>query len=176
MSAVLDKSPAQVPAAELATLRGIQRPTAPAGRQEVLRLARLFLPEVLSFPTGVRSYWQRVIRAPLAELHAARGQVVAEFDKLTDIARRTAELLPEAAAVAGGPLPGSDDLPAARAELAKFVELILSRWKTEDDLAELIVDTFELPAWLREGRIPPHLRPPSSWYAESADPTRPANG
>lgn len=147
-----------------------------ARRDAELDLPRRFLAEVMTFPAAARAYWQRIIREPAGELHAARDQVVAEFEKLIDIARLTAGAMPKAEALAGGPLPGSELLPAARQDLSRFVELVLTRWKTQEDLEELIVDTFELPEWLTKGPIPEHLRPPPSWYQETIDPFQPAKG
>ena len=159
----------ETPKAELVRLPGELRLAT-----ERLEVARQAVAESVTMPARLRQVWQALIRLPAEELHLNRDVVRAKFDEWLEMAAMTAEVLPHAIALAGGTLKGADQVPIARQELARFVEMILSRWKTLDDLCELIVDTIELPEWVTKGTTPAHLRPPQWWIDDlDDDPLKP---
>lgn len=144
-------------------------------RSEKLAAAQQAIDRALALPTIVRSMWQKVIREPSTALNEIRGEIEETFRRAIGFVDHTVRVVPKAEALAGGPLPGSDQLPATRAELAALVDMIFSRWTSQEELEELMAETFELPSWVTEGKIPPHLQPPQSWYDETIDPTKPAD-
>jgi hypothetical protein len=141
---------------------------------EFVRLAQASLDQALRLPADTRRFWQQLVRLPPDVLHDHRERVRAALDEVLRSTRHTPEIVRLAGDLRGGPLPGAGDLPAARAELARFVESILTRWKSRDDLVQLMIDTIELPAWVTSDTTPEHLRPPQSWWDdEDDDPLQP---
>ena len=122
----------------------------------------------------LRKAWQQLVRLPPAVVYGLRERFEGAYRAELHLIDTTTRILPQAAELAGRPLPGADRVAAARAEVTAFAEMILNRWTSEDELVELMAETFDLPDWLTRGEIPPHLRPPPSWYAETTDPTRAA--
>ncbi len=176
MSAVLDIKPAMGGRDAVRQLGDVLTEATAARRywQTKLDKAMPVLAHALSLPTEARAYWQKLIRSPADELHASRSTVVGEFDQLLTHANMTAEALPALATLAGRVVPDLDRLPDARRELSQFIEMVVTRWKTEDDLHRLIVETIELPEWVTEGPVPAHFRPPQSWWdAVDDDPFQP---
>ncbi len=154
----------QTPDAELRRLPGELRRAA-----ERLELTRMAIADTLSMPARLRQIWQLLLQLQPDELHAHRDEVRAMFDDWLGVAAMTAEVLPHAEPLAGGPLPGADQVPAARQELARFAETILTRWKSRDDLVQLMIDTIELPEWVLKGPNPPGVGFPQHWIDDVDD-------
>jgi hypothetical protein len=143
-------------------------------KAEMLEAARRVISTVLTAPTVAQQLWQGLARVPSQEVHSEREQVERTFRSLVDAAAECEQLLPVATKIAGEPLPGSDRVSAVRAELTQFVDMILSRWTSLEDLEQLIVDTIELPEWVTKGPNPPGVGIPQHWIDDvDDDPFRP---
>jgi hypothetical protein len=62
-----------------------------------------------------------------------------------------------------------EELSKAICELRKQYDALLVRWQTLDDLTQILIEKFSLPAEkLRE--LAAKYPPPQSWFEETADP------
>lgn len=146
--------------------------------QQVTRLAELtslFLRPALFADKTAQRFWQHLIRRPSAELHAARGNVLAMYERMLEIVEATTQMAKLTRSLTDRTVEGNEQLPEVHRKLAQFVGMVRDRWTSQEELEELMADTFELPKWLAEGNIPPHLQPPQSWYDETTDPFKPAD-
>ena len=138
-------------------------------RDDLIYKVRRLLDFVLALPGDLRRRWQEGLRSPSTELHQQRPTWFQAVDGSLWFLNYAESLMPAATTLAGSPLPGADKLAGARAELEHFAEKLRSRWTSLEELEELMASTFELPEWVLTGPIPPHLRPPQSWWEDEDD-------
>jgi hypothetical protein len=138
-----------------------------------VRLAGGIVPRALRLAEGSRADWMKCVLAVAAgrgpEVHAMRGRLEQQLRKHADVVRRGARLVRAANQVGERALPGSERLDEALKELERLQTGVFDRWQTLDDLEELAVAWFPLPAAKLE-QVGPKYAPPQSWYDEEGKP------
>lgn len=121
--------------------------------------------------------WRRICREAVeqhrvSELHAARDDVFAVFDRLIAFHKSYLGLLALQQEVMGETYHlrwPPEELVRELDELVKLQGEIFPRWQTQDDLYQLLIDQFTLPADKLDAIAAKHP-PPQSWYDETDDP------
>lgn len=117
--------------------------------------------------------WDRLCRKAVragrvAELHAARGDVQALFHAHLQILNGCLTVADRL----GGPPAEAERLAAVRADIQRLHDGLFPRWRSEDDLDEILVEQFSIPnerlLALAQGS------PPAWWWEDDDDPARAA--
>jgi hypothetical protein len=122
----------------------------------------------------LRRLWDRTCRAAAAnrtlpELHAARDDYEALLKghlRLLDDYLAVAELH---AQVFGPAAARVEELRRAADELRRLYDQLFPRWKTFDDLCEIVTEHIQ-PSTDRLRELAAKHAPPQSWYDETDDP------
>lgn len=131
-----------------------------------MRLAALF-DELPRLPERLRQGWDRLRRSAvengLDALHAGREEYAKVYANYIATADQAVSL---AAAMR---LPDLPKLEQSRTELVRLRDQIFSKWHTEDDLAEMLLELVQLSHAELKAIAAAHP-PPQSWYEETFDP------
>lgn len=124
---------------------------------------------ILGLPDGLREGWKRVCQEVVTagrvrELHDARDEFRGVYDSYLTLIESVTSL----ADTLDSPL--ATEFRRVEEEVRQLRDNLFSNWNSQEDLEELLVESFPLPEWLNQGEIPPHLRPPQSWYEETTNP------
>jgi hypothetical protein len=145
-------------------------------KQTIERHAQTLIQRTLDEPARLWDTWSQLCElaftAGLEVLHPRRDQIAASFAMKEEQVRRGVDLAARMEQLLGHPLDGADQLPTASEELRRFRTEVLDRWRSFDDLAEMLIEKIHLPAE-RLGEIAKHNPPPQSWYEEDFDPFTP---
>jgi hypothetical protein len=122
----------------------------------------------------LRDTWERTSREAatnrrLGDLHAARDdyhallsgrlRLLAEYLTLAELHRRAFGSNPTRV----------EELNRAVTELKTLHDRLFPRWRTEEDLHQILIEQFALPADTLRA-LAAESPPPASWYEETADP------
>ncbi len=131
--------------------------------------AALGLPELIRRVWGDLRAW--VIEGRTVDAHALRAQFESKLAAFISQARR-AQRSVELATKYDQQVPRAGEIPDAIAELSRFHETVLARWRTAEDLEDLVAAEYRLPM-ARLDAIGTKHPAPSAWYEQIDDPFTP---
>lgn len=124
--------------------------------------------DLLDTPERMRGDWDRLCRevartGQIEDLHAGRKEYLAVYENYLKILTDFADLM----ATVGSPLAG--DFRRATDDLRRLRDEIFSRWVSQDDLEQILLDKLSLPNSVLIELAREHP-PPQSWYDETGNP------
>jgi hypothetical protein len=98
-----------------------------------------------------------------------RDRFLGAFEERLAHLREALDLVQFACRVAARELPEAGDLQAEIEALVPLLERVASRWRTREELEDLVAEDFPLPA-ARLKAIAEQHPPPQAWYDEDFQP------
>jgi hypothetical protein len=141
-------------------------------RQVALDLVCENVETTLGIPDYVRRSWdavrQWVIDGRTEEAQGLRARFEWELVGYIDLAKQ-AQIMAEIPLKFGEDVPRAAEIPAAIAELSRLYDTIFTKWRTPEDLEDLVAAEYRLPM-ARLDAIGALHPAPSAWYEQDDDP------
>ncbi len=142
-------------------------------RELFVRQVRQLIPLVGGLASQVRQRWGQLCRAVAAghldEVHGLRPALEKVVEARLQHLKQGQRLASMAAALGGEEVPGAAELPRLVLDLERFRERVLGAWKSPEDLEELAVADYPLPAE-RLKALCATSPPPPAWYEQEDKP------
>lgn len=135
--------------------------------------ADLIVELALSHAEQLRRLWQSYCAEGMAgrsaEVHARRGDLLRQFQVRARLLARGRAIADQVFRLTGKQPIGASALPEAAADLERLESSIFTRWKTQEDLEDLLAELFPLPSDRLE-ELARKYPPPPAWYEQEGKP------
>ncbi len=135
--------------------------------------AELIVEMALSHAEHLRRLWQSCcvegIAGRTAEVHARREEFLRQFQVKARLLARGRTIADQVFRLTGKQPIGASALPEAAADLERLESSIFTRWKTQEDLEDMLAEMYPLPNSRLEELGQKYQAPPA-WYEQEGKP------
>lgn len=135
--------------------------------------ADLIVDMALSHAGQMRRLWQSYCAEGMAgrtgEVHARREDFLRQFQARARLVARARTIAESVFRLTGRQPVGAGALPEAAADLERLEASIFTRWKTQEDLEDLLAEMYPLPNSRLE-ELGQKYQAPTAWYEQEGKP------